>query len=381
MTGAPVDDDRRERHDWPSLLARAVAGAGIASHYQPVVDLARATVVGFEALARFPARPEAGPDRWFAAAHEHGCAAELEAAALRSAFAARDRLPTNTFLTVNVGPDLLGHPAIQRVWDEQGSLAGVVVELTEHARIDSYLALEPHLDRLRSAGALLAIDDAGAGYAGLQHLLGLRPAFIKLDRSLVTDLDRDEAKRALVEMVGTLASRIDAWILAEGVEREGELDALVKLEVPLAQGFYLARPAPPWAGLDPRPALRLVGAAADRGADVLRVLVEPAVTVASAAAGLAACAEDGVDLAVILDAHRRPQATVDPDGLVHAVHDSCLRVNQDTPVAQAARRAVTRAAGERFKPLLCTDNAGRFVGMVRMERVVSFLADRSAPGF
>ena len=107
----------------------------------------------------------------------------------------------------------------------------MVIELTEHERIDSYAALEPALDRLRAAGALLAIDDAGAGYAGLQHVLSLRPDIIKLDRALVEGLDRDEAKRTLVEMIGTLAGRLDAWLLAEGIETGEELDVLDRARV------------------------------------------------------------------------------------------------------------------------------------------------------
>jgi hypothetical protein len=85
-----------------------------------------------------------------------------------------------------------------------------VVELTEQTPIDSYVELEPDLNQLRAAGALIAIDDAGAGYAGLRHLLALRPSLIKIDRELIQDVDRDEAKRALISMLGTFASRVDA---------------------------------------------------------------------------------------------------------------------------------------------------------------------------
>lgn len=188
--------------DWPSLLGSAVGGHGLRPVYQPIVDLARGVVVGYEALIRFVDYPVANPEHWFAAAREHGLGAELQAAALRTALTNRDALPGNCFLTVNIGPEVLAHPAVRDAWRNEGDLRGLIVELTEHVAIDDYAALEPDLDRLRAAGALVAVDDAGSGYAGLTHLLALRPAMIKLDRALVRDIDQDEAKRALVEMVG-----------------------------------------------------------------------------------------------------------------------------------------------------------------------------------
>ena len=150
----------------PEDLDAVIAGGGVRSEFQPVIDLARASVVGYEALARFDG-PVSSPLPWFEAAQLHGRLVELEAAALRSALEAHAILPTNTFLTVNIGPASIDTPLCRAVWADFPALGGVVIELTEHERIDSYTALEPALDRLRAAGALLAIDDAGAGYAGL----------------------------------------------------------------------------------------------------------------------------------------------------------------------------------------------------------------------
>ena len=227
--------------DWPGMLRSAVEDCGLRAVYQPIADLARGVVVGYEALIRFVGYPVRSPDPWFAAAHEHGLSADLQAAALRAAFADRDGLPPSCFLTVNIGPEVLDTEVVRQVWQDQGDLRGVVVELTEH--VEDVKALEPDLDRLRDAGALIALDDAGAG---LSRLLALRPAMIKLDRELVRDIDRDEAKRALVEMLGTFAVRIDARLVAEGIERAGELRALAGLNVPLGQGYHLGRPGRPW---------------------------------------------------------------------------------------------------------------------------------------
>jgi EAL domain-containing protein (putative c-di-GMP-specific phosphodiesterase class I) len=358
--------------DWPELLRCAVEGVGLRAVYQPIVDLARGTVVGYEALTRFEGYPVDSPAPWFAAAHEHGCSAELQAAALRAALAERGSLPRNCFLTVNVGPEVLAHPIIRKVWADEGDLRGLVVELTEHFAINDYTALEPDLDRLRAAGALIAVDDAGSGYAGLTHLLTLRPAMIKLDRALVRDVDQDEAKRALVEMVGTFAGRIDAWLLAEGIERPGELAALAALEVPLAQGYHLSRPAGPWAAITEEAELLLATRSVDRDRRGLWALIERPPVVTDSGAAFAAFTDPAVDMVVLCDEYRRPVAAIDAKSPVALVTPD-MKVNIDTRPADAAARAITRPDWTR--PLLCTDDAGRYVGVVRMPRLIHALSN------
>ncbi|GGC84152.1 hypothetical protein GCM10011512_08710 [Tersicoccus solisilvae] len=353
------------------------------SAYQPIVDVARGTVVGYEALARFPGFEERNPERWFAVAREHGCAAELEAAALRCALRQRRALPPNCFLTVNVSPDLLGTTPVRAVWRDaagegNGDLRGLVVELTEQAPIESYADLEADLDLLRSAGALIAVDDAGSGYAGLQHLVRLRPSLIKIDRALIQDVDLDETKRALVEMLGTFASRIDAWLLAEGIERAEELATLAALGVPLAQGYHLGRPGPPWVPIEPAVGLRLASAAhphrtAERefpGERTVEAALEvvPTVTDVTAAPGLF---RGGAHLhaVVLIDERDRPLAVMESTVDLYAVAPG-LRVNVHTPLSEALERAVTRPRAQRFEPLLVTDAAGRYLGIARMERLI-----------
>lgn len=361
--------------DWGELLAAACSGDGLACFYQPIVDTSRGTVVGYEALARFPGFAEKNPEVWFSAARAHGRAAELESAALRTALEARSSLPPNCFLTLNVSPELLITEEIRSVWRDEGNLGGLVVELTEQTPIDSYVGLEPDLDQLRAAGALIAVDDAGAGYAGLRHLLALRPSLIKVDRELVQDIDRDEAKRALIEMLGTFASRVDAWILAEGVERVEELDALVALGVPLVQGYYLARPAPAWAGIDLDLAHRLASKPPVTHKAVIRDVLESATTARTAALAAEAFAGNpGLQSVVLIGDHLRPVSVLDPVAAGLGVVSPGMRVNLDTPLNEALARSMTRTASSRFEPLLVTDNAGRYAGVARMERMITALA-------
>ena len=186
-------------------------------------------------------------------------------------------------------------------------------------------------------------------------------------------LDRDEAKRALVEMFGTLAGRLDAWLLAEGIETGEELDVLVALGVPLGQGYFLGRPGPAFPSMDQDAAIRIMGQLREAARGGLRSLLEQVPTSNDPGDALAAFASERVDVVVLLDEHGSPQGTVDMDGIVHAIRDSGLRVNVDTPVAEAVQRAIVRAPDQRFAPLICTDDAGRYLGVVRMERLVDVL--------
>lgn len=361
----------------PEDLDRAVHGDGLRIHLQPIVDLTRATVVGYEALARFDG-PVTSPEAWFSAAHACGRAAELEAAAVRAALARRATLPPMRFLTVNVSPDVLSAPCMQQVWREASPLRGVVVELTEQRQFDER-EVQAELTALRAAGAFIAIDDTGSGYAGLHRLLVVRPHFIKIDRGLVAGVDQDEGKRALIEMLGIFGNRVDAWLLAEGIETPEELEALMQLGVPLGQGYLLGRPA-----ADPVPpsveAVRqmLSRRALSHAGEGLSPLLERVPTAEHVAAARDVVARDEVDLVVVLDAAQSPAWTVDASGDVQPVREAGLRLPVDTDPAEAARRAIVRRPDLRFRPLVCVDAQGRLAGIVRMERLVEALAQPSA---
>ena len=120
----------------------------------------------------------------------------------------------------------------------------LAIELTEHARITDYPALSEALTGLRARGVRLMIDDVGAGFASLHHILRLAPDAIKLDRSLTSGIEADPARRALAAALVTFAGEIGATIIAEGIETEDELAALQALGVERGQGFHLGRPRP-----------------------------------------------------------------------------------------------------------------------------------------
>jgi diguanylate cyclase (GGDEF)-like protein len=204
--------------------------------YQPVVDLLTLRPVGAEALSRFPA---GDPATWFVQAAALGVGVELEVAAIEAALAQE---PTSTgFLALNVSPELAASPALVRVLKGH-RLDRVVVEITEHEQVQDYPALLRHLEPLRGEGVRVAVDDAGAGFASMRHVLALGPEFIKLDMSLIRGIHLDRTRQALTASLATFAQRTGATLIAEGIETAAELDCLRSLGVPLGQGFHLGYP-------------------------------------------------------------------------------------------------------------------------------------------
>jgi diguanylate cyclase (GGDEF)-like protein len=235
-----VPTDEEERAEIEGLLEREQP---VIPFFQPLVSLSTGRILGFEALSRFPEPPGRGPDAWFAQAARCGLAARLEAAALRAALSKEGR-PPGTFLSINVSPTTLGSAEVQAVLPVD--MSGLLVEVTEHELADDLDALEKELTALRERGARIAVDDAGAGYAGLQQVMRIQPDVIKLDRSLVMNLDQDPAKEALIDSLVRFARRTGASVCAEGIETMEELKLLADLDVTYGQGYVLARPAPEW---------------------------------------------------------------------------------------------------------------------------------------
>ncbi len=206
---------------------------------QPVVDLASGTVVGQEALARFGGRIP--PDRWFRAAGLHGLGADLERATLRAALATLTDLPPGQFLAVNTAPSSLQDPEVLALL-HGCDLTRVVVEITEHDAVADYALTRQALADLRLAGARIAVDDVGAGFASLQHVLLLQPDVVKLDTSLIREVHHNPRQQAIVRALVTFCDEVGTVVLAEGVELAEQVSALQHAGVTLGQGWHLGIP-------------------------------------------------------------------------------------------------------------------------------------------
>jgi EAL domain-containing protein (putative c-di-GMP-specific phosphodiesterase class I) len=351
--------------------------AGMASArlvYQPVIDLGLGTVAGYEALARFGDTGLRAPRPYLAAAERAGRGADLEAHLLAQALTARDSVPAGCFLAVNVSPTRLTSPVVAALLRAAGDLTGLVLELTEHVPVDNLTALRRRIDGLRERGALLALDDTGAGWSGLRQVAELRPDIVKLDRSLVSDVDHDEVKQGLIELVGQFVSRLGSRLLVEGVERFGELDAVNRLGVPLAQGWLLGRPSLRWSELPAGVAAAItlrnmhsdteprIGNQVDRTAPCVRHI-----------ATIGFLAGEPADVVVVDEASRPQQLWVrnrepgQPSGWLHSV--MTVRAGEQAPDVVA--RAMTRPPHTRFDPLVCIDVEDRYVGLVHVEHLVT----------
>jgi diguanylate cyclase (GGDEF)-like protein len=237
------------------LLAIIDDPAAIAPVFQPIVDLRNGEVIGHEALSRFPGAAWRNPQEWFQLAHAHDLAIDLEAAAVRAALEAPGR-PSVPAVNLNISPkvllsarDHIGLPA---------DLSAITIEVTEDALVTEGPDLELALLELRTRGARIAVDDAGAGYAGFAQLVRVRPDVIKLDRSLIAGVDADPLKAAVVKAFVQFAESAEAVVCAEGIETAAELVTITGLGVDAGQGYLLGRPTAGGA-VGPAPVLALAG--------------------------------------------------------------------------------------------------------------------------
>lgn len=205
--------------------------------YQPVIELRTREVVGYEALTRFASGER--PDLVFADADQFGLLVELERATLEAAIDGAEHLDPDAYLTLNASPTYISEGLSSALASRTDR--DLVIELTEHKPVTDYDALAR---RLQSVGTKLSVDDTGAGYSSLRHILRLRPDFVKADRSWVENLDDDIVRQELFRVMRDFTHRIGSTLIAEGIETPDELDTLIHLGVQFGQGYLLGRPEP-----------------------------------------------------------------------------------------------------------------------------------------
>lgn len=221
----------------------AISGDTMRTVVQPIVSLEDRSIVGFEALTRFDHPADLPPYVWFTEAKSVGLGADLDLAACKRALSLKASLPETMKLTVNIAPDSLADPRFMEEMEEV-DLSGVVLEVTEHAPVEDYPRLEEVLGQIRARGAALAVDDAGAGFASLRHILRLAPEIVKLDIAISQEVHSDRKKKALASALISFAEEIGAKIIAEGIEEEADVETLRSLGVGYGQGYLFARPGP-----------------------------------------------------------------------------------------------------------------------------------------
>lgn len=306
--------------------------------YEPIADLARGSICGYEAVERFPGAIT--PEEWRTVALRRGLEPDFDAFVIEGVLHARESLPDGCFLSFNARPATLLREPVRRVLARAGSLDRLVIELVPRlTRRDEPRFLASAAD-LRDAGARFAIDHVG-GEDGVLRFTGVvRPDLAKLDPALVADADRLPPKRALLYELERMAGRFGVTLVALGARRVEEVDALMRLCVPLAQG-------------------PLIGVRA-------KTLTPVAFALSRYTRERAVAMGRPGSLAALVDVGAGA-----PSG-EPTLPAECFRVTDG--LAAAAQRALLRPPERRFDPLVCRDASGDHAGVVPFERLVEALA-------
>jgi EAL domain-containing protein (putative c-di-GMP-specific phosphodiesterase class I) len=238
--GNPVLFTRRSRRRIEAILGDRM----LLTAFQPIHELSSRNVVGVEALTRFVSDDGASADHWFNEAAAVGLGSDLEFAALQAALVAAEQLPAHVYVALNLSPSTCLDPRL-RAFVEHSQLAvgRIVIELTERLAEDEYEPVVAALAPLRLRGLRVAVDGAGAGFGSMSQVTHLSPDLIKLDRSLIAGIDHAAGQRTLGAAMVEFARQVGADLVAEGIETQAELTAVMELGMTFGQGYLLGRPS------------------------------------------------------------------------------------------------------------------------------------------
>lgn len=228
----------RQRWTQRQSIVSILRTGSVTALFQPILDLRDRTITGYEGLSRF--EPGVSPEVRFREAARLGLGTELDLLAARNILAAAVALPPRSMVTVNAAPNTILDLRFAGVLAETDRRASI--EITEHDQVSDYDALRAALDRIPKVS--FGVDDTGSGYASLRHILRLAPAYVKLDRTLVSGIDQDATKQALVRGLSVFLAATGAYVVAEGIEQPAEAQILGELGIEYGQGYLFGRPAP-----------------------------------------------------------------------------------------------------------------------------------------
>ena len=253
---ALAQSDSREVTDAQSRRARLeeiISSGSIHTLVHPIFRLDDLSIIGYEALSRGPEGGEfEHPDKLFRVAYDADLVVRLERLCRLRAFEAAPGLPEGRLLFINIEPDAVADPDLRDIMFTTLYIGSgvnpesVVFEITERSAITDFAAFRSTLEYLRTLGFRVAVDDGGAGYASLQSLAEVRPEWLKIDMSLVAEIDTDEIRRILVTSMVMFSERLGVSLVAEGIERVEQLETLRNLGVEYGQGFLFCEPVLPY---------------------------------------------------------------------------------------------------------------------------------------
>lgn len=378
--------------------------------FQPIINLHTAEIIGREVLGRI------GPGA--VAAHAHGVngpAALIEMAHAQGKLLALDHRfrqigirtfaragATGTFF-LNIDPRVIDDPAFsagftRHVLEEHGvAPTRIVLELTESGAVLDSERLEHVVRHYADQGFRIALDDVGAGYASLSALLRVRPHFLKIDKNLVRHVAHDPMRMHLLRAIADFGARSGIQVIAEGVEDEEDLTALISCNIEFGQGYFFARPMPELVGLPAhvQETVKRIAATTDRTKNPTRTMGSivqnyPAIEQTSTAEDVATLLRHKVShtALAVLDTQGRAIGLVSRERLfsemayVHRggrrasdlMDPHPLRVDVSTSIEVAVRLAGSRDEARAHDPII-VEQAGRYLGLVSVPGLMRALAD------
>lgn len=217
--------------------------------YQPIINLSDNSIYGYEALTRVKYDMDFNIEKLFSMSEKYGMVWELEELCRKRALKNAINKPANTKLFLNVNPNVLldknFESGVTSKFIEKYMLQpdDIVFEITERTPIQSKNLYKKVLKHYTDQGYSVAIDDFGSAYAGLDRLCNIKPEFLKLDSSLVRNIEADEVKRILVKHMIQFCRETSIKVIAEGIETETEANLVKNLGADFVQGFFYAKPS------------------------------------------------------------------------------------------------------------------------------------------
>ena len=241
--------DHAREHANLRVIRQIIEQKQIRTVYQPIFSLRTGCALGYEALSRGPEGScYESPTALFAVADNFQCLQELENLCHSTAIRSIDSDLGDAYLFLNVNPVVLNRNNFEKgliqnvIRENHLNYSNVVLELTERTEIHDYAKLRDILSYYRQQGFMIAIDDVGSGYSNLAAIAEIQPEFVKIDMSLIRDVDKSPIKKAMLETLVGFCSKVNARIICEGIETEEELKVLCSIGCDYGQGFFLAHP-------------------------------------------------------------------------------------------------------------------------------------------
>ena len=374
--------------------------------YQPIVSFPTGNIMAWEALSRGPENsPFRSPAILFDLAEEMGMLFALERVCRENAIVHADKLAEAQKLFLNIHPRTLTDPSFtpgstREIIEKVGLKAeNIVLEITERHSIRDFSLFYKTLDHYRGQGFQIAIDDAGTGYSGLSTIAELKPNFIKIDMSLIRNIDRDPVRRALLETIVAFADKIDSKVIAEGIETREEASTLLQIGTHYGQGYYLGRPAYPKQQAavdlsDIRPANQPISLRSSGYSVPVGNLAKPVITVSpntlvseirehfgdNKPNSSIAVAENNVPIGLIMEYHLNRQLSAQYGLALYykrpakSVMDAApLIVDENTPVESTAQMAMQRSQLQAYDDVIVTRD-GTLLGLVSVQALLHALA-------